>query len=112
MENPMTILAHRGHDTAFFHEKRWQFVKSTVQQRAAARGMKGLISSSIELFPHQLAVIRRVLEDPIQRYLLADEVGLGKTVEVGVIIRQFLLEEPQGQVIILVPPFLVKQWKR
>ena len=49
-----------------------------MQQRAISRGMTGLLSANIELYPHQVEVIRRVLEDPIQRYLLADEVGFRK----------------------------------
>ena len=46
----------------------------------------------------------RVLEDPKQRYLLADEVGLGKTIEAGLIIRQHLLDHPQGHVVVITPP--------
>ncbi len=72
--------------------------------------MTGLISSRIELFPHQVEVVRRVLEDPIGRYLLADEVGLGKTVEAGAILRQFLLDDPAGHALALVPPLLIDQW--
>src|SRR5262249_54030751 len=53
----------------------------------------------------------RVLQDPAQRYLLADEVGLGKTIEAGIIIRQFVLDDPNGhQILVVVPPHLVDQW--
>ncbi|MDY6783345.1 MAG: protein DpdE [Cyanobacteriota bacterium] len=106
------ILALKGHDTAYFHNQRSQFVRCLVEQRAASRGMTGLISANIELFAHQVEVIRRVLEDPIQRYLLADEVGLGKTIEAGVILRQYLLDEPHGRALVLVPPYLREQWSR
>ena len=61
----------------------WVF--KDLNERAAARGMGALISSSIELYEHQIEVARRVLDDPVQRYLLADEVGLGKTIEAGLI---------------------------
>ncbi len=53
---------------------------------------------------------RRVLEDPVQRYLLADEVGLGKTVEAGAIIRQFLIGHGGGTVRIFVPSVIREQW--
>jgi len=46
----------------------------------------------IELEAHQIEVVRRVLQDPVQRYLLADEVGLGKTIEAGILIRQRVLD--------------------
>ena len=60
---------------------------------------------------HQVEVVRRVLEDPIQRYLLADEVGLGKTIEAGIILRQFLLDQPDDhQVVVIAPEALIDQW--
>jgi len=108
--DPIEILAMKGHETPYFHNKRSRFVQYLVEQRAVSRGMTGLISANIELFPHQVEVVRRILEDPIQRYLLADEVGLGKTIEAGVILRQYLLDEPQGRALVLVPPYLLKQW--
>jgi ATP-dependent helicase HepA len=110
-DDPTDTLSVYGHETAYFYEARRRLVRSLVQQRATARGMTGLTSSRIELFPHQIEVVRRVLEDPVQRYLLADEVGLGKTVEAGIIIRQFLLDDQNGRVLVLVPPLLVDQWR-
>lgn len=112
IEDPTEVLAMKGHDTPYFHNLRSRFVQCLVEQRAVSRGMTGLISANIELFPHQVEVVRRVLEDPIQRYLLADEVGLGKTIEAGVILRQYLLDEPQGCALVLVPQYLVAQWRQ
>jgi ATP-dependent helicase HepA len=51
-----------------------------------------LISSRVEIEPHQIAVVRRILQDPNPKYLLADEVGLGKTIEAGLVIREHVLE--------------------
>lgn len=110
LEDPLEVLIHKGHDTPFFHDKRRSLFDMFINQRGFAHGMTGLISSKIELYPHQVEVIRRVLEDPIQRYLLADEVGLGKTIEAGVILRQYLLDYSVGKVLVLAPPFLVQQW--
>jgi hypothetical protein len=57
-------------------------------------------------------VVRRVLQDPVQRYLLADEVGLGKTVEAGVLIRQSIIDGGEHQrVLVAVPNALVPQWR-
>ncbi len=57
-------------------------------------------------------MVRRVLQDPIQRYLLADEVGLGKTVEAGVLIRQCFLDGgTDTRVVVLAPASLVPQWR-
>jgi ATP-dependent helicase HepA len=70
-----------------------------------------VLSSGVELHTHQVAAARRVLQDPIRRYLLADEVGLGKTIEAGMIARQLLIEEP-GDVLITAPDSLTAQWER
>lgn len=110
--DPIETLAMKGQETPYFHDKRFAFVKSLILQRAVSRGMTGLISANIRLYPHQVEVVRRVLEDPIQRYLLADEVGLGKTVEAGAILRQYLLDEPSGRAIVLVPQYLLQQWQQ
>ena len=89
---------------------RHQWLAAAIEQRAAARGLDGVASSSVNLHPHQLEVARRVLLDPIQRYLLGDEVGLGKTIEAGLVIRQLLVNCPGARVVVLVPSSLVGQW--
>lgn len=111
-EDPTDTLQVYGHETAHFYEARSQLSRSLVRQRAAARGITALTSSRIELFAHQVEVVRRVLQDPVQRYLLADEVGLGKTVEAGVILRQFLLDDRDARALVVVPPLLLDQWRR
>ena len=70
------------------------FLQGILRQRAAAHGMRAVLSSCIELHEHQIETAWRVLQDPVQRYLLADEVGLGKTIEAGIVIRQMLLDNP------------------
>lgn len=111
IDNPMDILAMKGHETPYFHNCRSRFVKSLIKQRSISQGMSGLLSANIAFYPHQVEVIRRILEDPIQRYLLASEVGLGKTIEAGVILRQFLLDEPTKKALIITPTHLVSQWR-
>jgi ATP-dependent helicase HepA len=111
VEDPLDVLILGAQESPFLHDRRREFLKSVIQQRAVAHGMTGLLSSRIELYPHQIAVVRRVLEDPIQRYLLADEVGLGKTIEAGVILRQYLLDHTEPKALVIVPPMLVEQWR-
>ncbi|RYE53557.1 MAG: hypothetical protein EOP48_14145, partial [Sphingobacteriales bacterium] len=73
--------------------------------------MNGLLSSSIEFLPYQVAAAKKVLEDPILRYLLADEVGLGKTIEAGIIIRQVMIDNPRASILVVVPQNLISQWR-
>ena len=65
-----------------------------ADQRVLASDVLGLWSAAVDLEPHQYRVVQQVLRDPIQRYLLADEVGLGKTIEAGAILRQYVIDEP------------------
>ena len=68
------------------------------------------MSSGVELHEHQVRAARRVLLDPVRRYVLADEVGLGKTIEAGMILRQIMLETPRTRAVVLAPDHLVPQW--
>lgn len=110
--DPSAFLAARINETPRFVEGRMPFMRSLLQQRSASLGMSALPSSAIELEAHQIEVVRKVLQDPIQRYLLADEVGLGKTIEAGVLIRQCVLDDRRSaRVLVLAPDALVSQWR-
>lgn len=112
IEDPTAFLGAKISETPRFVEGRRRFVRSAIAQRATAMGMSALASSSVELEAHQIEVVRRILQDPVQRYLLADEVGLGKTVEAGILIRQCILDAgDRALVLVIVPEALVPQWR-
>jgi len=67
--------------------------------------------SRISLLPHQLWVCRRVLERWPSRWLVADDVGLGKTVEAGLILWPLLSREKVRRILILCPASLTEQWQ-
>lgn len=109
--DPTEFLAERFTETPRFSDGRRAFVQSITAQRAVTMGMSGVLSSAIDFESHQLEVVRRILQDPVQRYMLADEVGLGKTIEAGMLIRQCILDlGPEAQVLIIVPAVLIRQW--
>ena len=111
LQDPTVFLAQKINETPLFADARSAFSNTLIQQRSGCQGMSALLSSVIELEHHQVDVVRRVLQDREQRYLLADEVGLGKTIETGVLIRQYVLDNPDNHaVLVLVPPALVAQW--
>jgi len=60
---------------------------------------------------HQLSAALRVIRDPVQRYLLADEVGMGKTIQAGFVMRQLLLDKPDRRIGGIVPDALLAQWQ-
>ena len=72
----------------------------------------GVLSKSrIALLPHQLWVCRRVLESWPARWLVADDVGLGKTIEAGLILWPLLSREHVSRLLVLCPASLVEQWQ-
>lgn len=96
-----------------FDENRWFNLRYyTSQQRALRAGapMHGLYGPRVALIPHQLFIAREVSHRYAPRVLLADEVGLGKTIEAGLIIHQQLMTERAGRVLVIVPPALTFQW--
>ncbi len=70
----------------------------------------GLAGSRTSLIAHQLYIAHEVSRRYAPRVLLADEVGLGKTIEAGLILHQQLLLERASRVLIVVPESLVHQW--
>jgi SNF2 family DNA or RNA helicase len=64
----------------------------------------------VEHLPHQIETVRKVLRHFRGRVLLADEVGLGKTIEACLLLREYLLRGLVRRVLILVPAPLVSQW--
>src|SRR5690625_4045145 len=64
----------------------------------------------LDLLPHQKECAETVIQKMNGRALLADEVGLGKTIEAGVILKEYLVRGLVKKVLILVPASLVTQW--
>ena len=60
--------------------------------------------------PHQLEVAQKVVEKMNGKAILADEVGLGKTVEAGLILKEYMIRGLAKKILILVPASLVSQW--
>ncbi len=65
----------------------------------------------VETFWYQLETVRKVLKQFRGRVLLADEVGLGKTIEAGMVLKEYLLRGMAEKVLVLTPATLVGQWQ-
>lgn len=74
-------------------------------------GFNELAGCKIYLMPHQLKTIMRCLKNDNCRYMLADEVGMGKTVEAASVLKVYLAHHSKKRVLIAVPRPLVAQWK-
>ena len=81
-----------------------------MQANMKASPLRGMIGARVGLIPHQLYIAHEVGQRFAPRVLLADEVGLGKTIEAGLIIHQQLKTGRSDRILILVPDSLQYQW--
>lgn len=82
-----------------------------IRDAPLSRSGVGLVSSGIRPWAHQTAISRRIVDTWPRSYLLADEVGLGKTIEVGLVLRELLLSGTASTALLLVPASLLTQWQ-
>jgi len=93
-------------------QKWFQLRYATLQHanRVAHSDLRGLTGCRTSLIPHQMYIAHEVANRYAPRVLLADEVGLGKTIEAGLILHHQLLTERAQRVLIVVPESLTHQW--
>jgi ATP-dependent helicase HepA len=107
---PSTRLAVRDLDHLLWFRCREALRGAQLQNLRQGGHLMALLSARIDLYPHQAFVAGTVLDDRRRRYILADEVGLGKTVEAGVIIHDLLSGNPAARVLVICPGTLTQQW--
>ncbi|MHC3382034.1 DEAD/DEAH box helicase [Haloarcula sp. H-GB5] len=81
------------------------------QPDSELRALKQLDENSVKMLEHQVDAAYRALFEMDGKALLADEVGLGKTIEVGMILKEMHFRETNDSVLILTPAQLAKQWQ-
>jgi len=75
-----------------------------------AGGLLSSLASGVIPLPHQLHVLSRAMENNTIRYILADEVGLGKTIEAGMVIKELKARGLIQRILVVCPTGLVTQW--
>ena len=88
---------------------RYVTLLSKIKNETAGGFLSSLASGIIPL-PHKLHVLNRAMETNNIRYILADEVGLGKTIEAGMIIRELKSRGLVSRILVVCPTGLVTQW--
>lgn len=99
-----------------FQNPKWYFGRSNVKKTmqtidGAFYGFKELAGCKIYLKPYQLKTVMRCLSDTNCRYMIADEVGLGKTIEAASVLKVYLSDKQNKRVLICIPDALTEQWK-
>jgi ATP-dependent helicase HepA len=78
--------------------------------RSRQSPVRGFVGGRIDLIPHQLYIAQEVANRHAPRVMLSDEVGLGKTIEAGLILHRLRLSGRANRILVLVPESLVHQW--
>ncbi|OQB39291.1 MAG: RNA polymerase-associated protein RapA [Candidatus Hydrogenedentes bacterium ADurb.Bin179] len=87
----------------------WAFIRDAAKRPNGA--LVAVKTCTVEPWPHQLKAYKRMLDTWPFRLLIADEVGLGKTIEAGLIIRHAWISGAAKRILILVPSALMTQWQ-
>jgi superfamily II DNA or RNA helicase len=104
-------LAAKGFDpprqfAAFLHTLRWNCVTATDPNLFQAPFRAG-----IKIDAYQMEPLRKALRLPRVNLFIADDTGLGKTIEAGLIARELLLRKKAKTMVVAVPPSVIEQWK-
>ncbi len=90
-------------------------LRASAEEWAGWAGTDRLVSlhslRGVERFPHQIRACDRILKHLNGRAILADEVGLGKTIEAGIALKEYLLRGAVRTALVLVPASLCEQWR-
>lgn len=89
--------------------KVWAFLRDAAKRKDGT--LVAIKTSTVVPWPHQLRAYKRMLDNWPFRLLIADEVGLGKTIEAGLIIRHAWISGLAKRILILVPSALMQQWQ-
>ena len=106
-----SALGEQGFDdprrfAAFFHTLRWNCVTATDP-----RLIQSPFRAGIRLDAYQMEPLRKALRLPRVNLFIADDTGLGKTVEAGLIARELLLRKKVRTIVVAAPPSVLEQWK-
>ena len=104
-------VAKKGFDpaetfSAYLHTLRWNCVTSTD-----ARLLQAPFRAGIQIKTYQLEPLRKALLLPRVNLFIADDVGLGKTIEAGLIVRELLQRQKVRRIVVAAPPSIVPQWR-
>lgn len=87
----------------------WTYIRYAAQMENGIR--VGEVTSAINPWPHQIRAFKRLIDSWPCQMLIADEVGLGKTITAGLVIRQAWIAELAQRILLLVPKAVMPQWQ-
>ncbi len=108
LHTPLQLLCNSAPESNEIFRMREQALRLRGQFDGSR--VRGFVGPRIDLLPHQVSVAARVSRRYMRRALLADEVGLGKTIEAGLILHNVVVRGRVRRALVLVPETLVHMW--
>lgn len=97
---------------AEYDDARSYRLKQMAYDMAYANTGGELTASRVDLLPHQILLVHDLVGQSPRRMLIADEVGLGKTIETGMLIRELIARGDAERILIVTPAGLIENWRR
>lgn len=86
-------------------------IAAKIKDEVAKRNILAPYESSLIPLPHQVLVLEKVMQSMQNRFLLADEVGMGKTIETGLILKELKIRGDIKRILVIVPKSAMLQWQ-
>lgn len=91
---------------------RYIAIATRIKEEIAQKRLLAPYESSLIPLPHQILVLEKVMQGVQTRFLLADEVGMGKTIEAGLVIKEKKLRGELKRILLIVPKSAMRQWQQ
>ena len=88
----------------------WQLRHELIRLATSWQGLAAVRAGRVQIEPYQLVPVSKILSGPHRNLLIADDVGLGKTIEAGLCIVELMARGVGERVLLVVPPGLIDQW--
>jgi SNF2 family DNA or RNA helicase len=86
-------------------------IATKIKDEVAKKNILAPYESSLIPLPHQILVLEKVMQSMQNRFLLADEVGMGKTIETGLILKELKIRGDIKRILVIVPKSSMMQWQ-
>lgn len=101
-----------GSQTVSSHEIAFKAIAAKIRNEIFMQNMLAPIESNIIPLPHQILALEKIMSGQFIRFLIADEVGMGKTIETGLVLKELKLRGIVNRTLIIVPLTAMHQWKQ
>lgn len=94
------------------HEIAFKAIAAKIRNEVFMQNMLAPIESNVIPLPHQILALEKIMSGQFLRFLIADEVGMGKTIETGLVLKELKLRGIVKRTLVIVPMTAMQQWKQ